>query len=496
MIALLFLVSCGDEGKVTISDADATQSDTDISDEDVQSEDRDVAEQDGDVVAGDSDMVHSDADSSVSDEDVQSEDRDVESGDADADVDAAEVPDEELIDCSIRPVSPTERLYPVVGEIFYQQIGLSGFSMGESALFVGPEGKVILIDAGNDSHDKVIASVIDDTVSHMNASGFPTKSTKEIDYAIITHMHADHSDGLQDLLEKLTITGKIIHRGFVDITNAAEDATVSQLCDTIQSNPGHEFALCEGPTRTGCSDWSSGFPSTGCNGLNAGDVSVDGDSGYTYIPLAGGSKVQIVAANGYIAGKSYEATNDPILTEDSNGENARSVAGVVEHGNFRLFFAGDLTGGGSSTDPVEQFYAGNIVFVSDAGSHGVDVLHAGHHGRDTSTSSLWLGALLRADGPSRNMVMGISAAHINSPHQETLTNTLANNRLAEGRIWTTTVSTGGATDPLLINANGGSILIRTAEQGKIYHIQAISDNGTIVETRSYYSAKGCEPSGH
>ena len=393
----------------------------------------------------------------------------------------SEIPDEDT-SCSEPITTPSGILSPQPGELFYIQIGLSGISMGESAVIIGPEGTITLVDAGNDSHDKVITDIINNLISQMNSNGFSTKTQSEIDNVIITHFHADHSDGLQDIMENVTVKDKVIHRGFFDITNATEAATVTQLCETLEDNPGKELALCTGETRSGCSDWSSTLPSSGCPVLRTDDA---------VIKMGEQSYINIFAVNGYISDGNFAADVQPFLTEDSNGENARSVAAVVSHGDFSLLFAGDLTGGGSDTDPVEGFYVSKLNEVTDIDETGVDVLHAGHHGRNTSSSPEWINRLMPSDGKSRNMIMGISAAHLTSPHQETLDTTMNDNRLVNGNAWTTTVTTGGATHTNLINAFGGDILILTEKGGKIYHIQAVDTNGSILVTKSFYSVKGC-----
>ena len=395
----------------------------------------------------------------------------------------SEVSDEDTFSCTDPIETPFGILTPQPGELFYIQIGLGGISMGESAVIVGPDGMITLVDAGNDSHDKDIADIINNLITQMNSNGFTNRASNEIDNAIITHFHADHSDGLQDLMKNVTVKSKVIHRGFFDITAATDTKTVTQLCDTLEDNPGIELALCTGVAKSGCSDWSSTLPSTGCPTLGTDEAT---------IKMGEQSSINIFAVNGYISDGSYATDVQPFLTEDSNGENARSVSAVVKNGDFRLLFAGDLTGGGSDTDPVEEFYGGKLGDVTDIDEIGVDILHAGHHGRNTSSSPEWIDRLLPNDGKSRNMIMGISTAHINSPHQETLDTVFSENRLNNGNAWTTTVSTGGATHADLINAFGGNILILTEQSGKIYHIQAVDTNGNILFTKSFYSVSGCK----
>lgn len=370
--------------------------------------------------------------------------------------------------CGPPPLAPSAPLTPAPGELFYAQIGLGGFSLGESALLVGPDGTVVLIDAGNDSHDDDVAAVL----------AALTGDTR-VDHVVITHFHADHGDGLADLLGRVTLSGRVVHRGFTDLTDAANDATVESLCGELAARPSAAAPLCAAAAPAPCDPaaWTGTYPAVACDGLSAHDLA-----------LGSGARVDFVAANGFIGGERFESAVGPIRTDDGNGENARSVVAVVSHGPFRMLLNGDLTGGGSDTDDVESFYAPRLAEVPAA---GVDVLHAGHHGRNTSTNATWVARLLPSDGRSRNAVMGISTAHLGSPHAEVLSNLLDGDRLGEGRAWATRVATGGATAPGLVHAGGGLVVVATAEGGAAYFVQAIDSSGALIESRAYRSVGAC-----
>jgi len=364
--------------------------------------------------------------------------------------------------CEEELVAPLERIRHEDGELFYAQIGLGGLSLGESALVVGPDGTRILIDVGNDSHD-------DDVADALIGTGGAT-----VDHVVITHLHADHADGLEDLLDDIAVTGKIVHRGLLDLTDAANTDTVAQLCRSLSLAPGASTPLCQGSEAAGCdpAGWTGTYPSTSCGG-------------YTLGPL------EIVAINGHIGGTSYQAEVGPIRTDDLNGENARSAVGVLSHGDFRLLISGDLTAESPDSDPVEEFYADHIRDAAGLNDRGVDVVHLAHHGRDSSNSTTWLDVLAPADGLSRNAIIGISTAHLGSPHREVLDNVLSGDRLADGLIWATTIAAGGANDPKLVEAAGGQVLIATRDGGRSYVIQAVNPSGTVIDSRAYHSARAC-----
>jgi len=375
------------------------------------------------------------------------------------------------------------------GELFYMQLGLGGLTLGESALVVGPDGTIVAIDVGNNAHDDDVRDALDGLTAQMRLAGFQNVQNRTIDTIILTHHHADHSDGLEDLLSDVTVRRHIIHRGLTDITDAANSATVESICNTLAANAAADLPLCEGPAIPSCNanSWTGTYPSTGCPGLLRGNLDVTGGTGPSYIPL-GSARVELLAADATVGDARYEVLQAPLLTSDSNGENARSVTAVIAHGGFRILVAGDLTGGGSDTDPVEAFVAARL--PSAVLARGVDVLHVSHHGRDTSSSTAWLDALLPMDGRHRNAVMGISTAHAGSPHASVL-GALLGGRLGDGTVFTTRVAPGGTSNAALADAEGGTIRIRTENGGRAYFIQALSEDQSVNITVHADSVHTC-----
>ena len=392
--------------------------------------------------------------------------------------------------CAELPAAPDTPVWPTPGEVYYAQLGLGGFSTGESALIVGPQGSVVAFDVGNDSHDDDIADVLSKLAAKMEANGFPARSADTIDHVVVTHYHADHADGVADLLDRVALQGRVISRGLYELTEAANLSSAEKLCLALEARPGAAVSLCSGPQPASCeaSSWSGTFPATDCTGLWAGDL-LDPNDGSTpsFLPL-GDARLGFVGANGAMAGESYADVVGPLDAQDPNGENARSVVAVLRYGHFRMLLTGDLTGGGDGTDDVESFYAARLAQVSDIDARGVDVLHAGHHGRKTSSNAAWLQRLLPADGRSRNVVMGISTAHLNSPHPDVLERIEAQG-LGDGRIWATTIPVAGDTSASVVEAGGGSIVIATVGGGDGYVVQAIDDGGQVIDSRVFASSK-------
>lgn len=393
--------------------------------------------------------------------------------------------------CTVRD-GPTEALQPVPGELFYAQLGLGGLTIGESAVVVGPQGSIVLIDVGNNAHDDDVVDALDALTPAMRSAGFCCVEDRAVDAIVLTHHHADHEDGLEDLMGTITVRHHIIHRGLVDITNAANASSVEALCGVLAGHASLDTPLCEGPVTAPCnaSSWSGSYASSACAGLMQGDLDAPGDSGPSFVALGGGARMTFLGANGNAGGARYEDAVGPLKTEDSNGENARSVVGLLSHGAFRFVFAGDLTGGGSDTDPVEAFTASHL--PQTLLGRGVDVLHASHHGRNTSSSAAWLDALLPSDGRPRNALMGVSTAHAGSPHPEVL-DALFSGRLAGGQVFTTRVAPGGTSHAGLWDAQGGQVRWRTVDGGAGYVLQAVKSNGTVVKSIQVDSVLGCRP---
>jgi beta-lactamase superfamily II metal-dependent hydrolase len=343
-------------------------------------------------------------------------------------------------------------LVPQLGELFLAHLGLEGLSIGEATVVQLPDGTRGLIDVGNDSHARDVVAAVDALLG-----------TRALDLVVLTHHHADHEDALPDLLDALTID-TLVHRGLTDLTAAANEATVGRVCAARARTT--EVELCPNPDRA-CTPAAWSWPATACPNL-------------PYV--AGAGALTLLAANGMADGQALR----PLRSEDNNGENARSVVGVLAHGAFRYVFAGDLTGGGSDTDAAEAFMVAQL----GARLPPSDVLHLSHHARDTSSSNVWLAHLLPADGRPRQAVAGISQLHVGSPHAVVVRAVSA--RLAGGQIFVSRVAATGAGSGV-VDARGGSVRVQTFGGGAGYRVQAVDEAGVVVETIEATSAGACAP---
>ena len=103
---------------------------------------------------------------------------------------------------------------------------------GNAALFILPDGTSLLVDAGG------AGDGLPETDPHPDASRKPgewiaryakrhlPEGAKHLDYAMITHFHADHMGGLIDLVRELPIA-TLVDRGWPDYRYPTPDETLS-----------------------------------------------------------------------------------------------------------------------------------------------------------------------------------------------------------------------------------------------------------------------------
>lgn len=392
---------------------------------------------------------------------------------------------------------PTSPLDPVAGELTIEQLDLPAgltVKIGESEIVVGPDGTIVVIDVGNTSHEDELRAEIErlNTQVLVPARGFAPRTRLQVEWIVITHFHADHVGALPGLLggsSPLQIVHGVVHRGWTDVGDALNPSAFQDTCELLRGAAAAlDRPLCEAGVAAPCaqSAWTGAYPATSCSGLTRGDLttSADDTSGAaSFIPLGGGARLTLIGANAFFSSGSAIVAAAPFDHAQNGQENARSVVGIVEQGWFRYHFAGDLTGEGNEESPdVESA----LVATSGAawyGPRGVDVIHAHHHVRKTSSNLGFVGMAAPADGHSRNVIGGVSEAYVLSPYAIVLATFADAMRLGDGWIWVPHVAAGGASHSRLDVASG-PVLLQTIQAGRGYRIQAA---GAALHSRAYPS---------
>jgi hypothetical protein len=381
---------------------------------------------------------------------------------------------------------PRGELRPVRGELLVTQLDLESripppAGMGESAIIVGPDGTLVLVDIGNAMHaDEVRATVKDLNTNWLVPDrGYAAREALEVDWIVLTHHHNDHMGAFANLMtgpNALTLKHGVIHRGFTDLGKALSELEYKVLCDSLTSTlAAFDLGLCATSVKAPCdsANFTQTYPAENCDRLRVGSLSTPDDDAArapSFIDLGDGARLTLVAANGWVNGTTELARPSAFGVTKNNEENARSVVALLNYGAFQYHLAGDLSGSGKAGEPDAESHlirSGTPFY----GPLGVDVVHANHHSRRTSSNATFVEHLAPTDGLSRNVVSGITSAYADSPHSEVLSAWLSANRLKDGRLFVTRRSPVGANDPLMITGDG-RVVVRTMQEGAGYWIQA------------------------
>lgn len=296
------------------------------------------------------------------------------------------------------------------------QLALSRWSIGESTLVVGPDGTTVLIDAGNDLHAEEVAAAVGD---------------REVSALVATHWHADHVGGIEGLAERVSVA-TLVSRGETHLDGGA---SIDEMNDARAAVADH-VDLC---TESACDlPWR--------------------------LALGDGAEIVVFAADGRAWDGVEVVDLDVVLPPDDDGENGRSLAGVVRYGAFAYVFGGDLGGGGKGTPDVEGALA--AVLPADlVPSRGADLLHLGHHGIDSSTHAAWIDRMLPGDASRRDGIVGATGAYLDAPADEVLDR--LRDRLGGGSVHAPTVGSLVDEDDALLHVTGTTIEVRVTASGDV-----------------------------
>ena len=210
---------------------------------------------------------------------------------------------------------------------------------GDATLLISPEGKTMLIDAGKADKVSAIRVLLKDL------------GISKIDHILATHYDSDHVGGFAPLFKG------------VDGQFDTDDDIVPRVA--IWDYGG----------------WSksSSYAQARQHYANLHRV-LDGQSNDSFpsIDLGGGVFVDVMTTNGVVFNKDTSRTS----VSCGRDTNCRSIGTLIRYGKFRMWTAGDLTGGGNGSPNVEAKLTPNLSLV--------DVYHAHHHGSKTGSSEAFL----------------------------------------------------------------------------------------------------------
>jgi beta-lactamase superfamily II metal-dependent hydrolase/DNA/RNA endonuclease YhcR with UshA esterase domain len=235
-----------------------------------------------------------------------------------------------IIGVVVASTAPTLKAEPTLS-IYFFDIG-----QGNATLIISPTGKTLLVDGGRDGVGQQVI------VPEMQRLG-----VKSLDYMVATHYDSDHIGGLDEVA------------AVFPPTIAYDGGDLVLRFSPPDPNVFSAYVRAVGSSR---------------RTITPGTV----------LDLGGQAVATCIVVNGeLISGGSV-----PIFgRRDRNDQpdNSASVGLLVQFGDFDLFIAGDLTGGGLNTTDVESAIA---PLVGD-----VDVLQINHHGSRTSSTSTFLRTL-------------------------------------------------------------------------------------------------------
>ena len=194
---------------------------------------------------------------------------------------------------------------------------------GDSILIISPEGKVVLIDAGDQTRGK---TVVEDLKRY---------NVQQIDYLIATHTHPDHIGGMDDVLKNTKVLN-VLHNDIPPPEVVANEAADKKQEDA-KKQPGRKAAAKAPPPKK--QGKTTELPTV--KAYNEYKSTVE-QSGAQFRKLAPDEKIDL--GGGCIL--TVLAPQPPFFTREQmkaggNELNANSLVMRLDYGEFSMLLAGD-----------------------------------------------------------------------------------------------------------------------------------------------------------
>lgn len=254
---------------------------------------------------------------------------------------------------------------PSGGELRVEMLDVG---QGDSILIISPEGKVVLVDAGDTGRGKVV-------LADLKEAG-----VEAIDLFIATHAHADHIGAADEVMKAIPVRN-VLDSGVQSEARGDDSNTNRRAASTRRS-----VVL---PTTKAYQDYLAAIEARGAQFTRA-------EPGQTF-QLGGGAVITVLAP-------SQPLFTDDELRSGGNVPNANSVVVRLDYGDFSMI----LTGDAEAQTEARIMRAGGDVRAR--------VLKIGHHGSRYATSE----DFLRRVKPEIALISDGEANRYGHPNQEVL----------------------------------------------------------------------------
>ena len=238
---------------------------------------------------------------------------------------------------------------------------------GDSILIISPEGKTVLVDAGDEKNGKKVVEAL------------KTQGVKQLDYFIATHMHPDHIGGAAQVFAAFKV-GTVLHNDYPppeaiakeETTPPAGKNTGKKQAAPPRRSTGRQGKVVELPTVKAYNSFKSGVEQAGTKFEKAELERV--------IELGGGAILTVLAPIPPLFTKEKIAAS-----RKGNESNANSIVVRLDYGEFSMLLTGD------AEEQTEER------LVQKETNLAVTILKVAHHGSKYATSESFLKRVFRPD---------------------------------------------------------------------------------------------------